>query len=411
VNDVTDIEKTVRQEWGRLLSSLIAYLGDFELAEDSLQDALESALQHWKRNGLPRSPYAWLLQTARRKAIDRIRRNVNFRKKQSEYQLLLELEAEEDADDFSEETIPDERLRLIFTCCHPALEEKTRVALTLRTLGGLTTREIAKAFLDTEEAMAQRLVRAKRKIRKAGIPYRIPNEQEWPDRLASVLNVLYLIFNEGYSASSGGLSIRVDLCEEALRLTRIMVHLTSDEADVKGLLALLILNHSRREARYADDGSYIPLDRQDRKCWKGNEIREGVSLVESALASGRPGAYQIQAAISAVHSEATSHAETDWQEITLLYDRLYEIQPNPVIRLNYCVALSYTQSEEKALNILLSLEKVLKGYQPYYAAKADLLRRTGDPDGAMQAYQKAIEYSENPFEKEFLHQQSLKRFE
>ncbi len=404
MTDLLDIEQIVRREWGRLLSSLIAYLRDFELAEDSLQDALESAMKHWQKNGLPRSPYAWLLQTARRKAIDRIRRDTNFKTKQDDYTYLLELEATEGQEDLEKTAIPDERLRLIFTCCHPALEEKTRIALTLRTLGGLTTREIARAFLDKEDAMAQRLVRAKRKIRKARIPYKIPDHEDWPDRLESVLNVLYLIFNEGYAASSGSMQVRIDLCNEAIRLTRTIVRLKPDEPEIKGLLALMLLNHSRRAARSCEEGVFISLEKQDRRQWDKAQIHEGVYLIEEALRRGGLGKYQIQAAISAVHAEATTFAETGWSEIALLYERLYEFQPTAVVMLNYAVALSYAGATSKALSLLEVIKADLGQYQPFYAAKADILRRCGETEQARTAYRRALELSGNSSEQDFLSQ-------
>lgn len=396
-----EIEKTVRLEWGRLLSSLIGQLRDFELAEDSLQDALESALIHWKRNGLPNSPYAWLLQTARRKAIDRIRRNINFRSKQADYALLLEQE-EAEPTELEKSAIPDERLQLIFTCCHPALEEKSRVALTLRTLGGLTTREIARAFLDKEEAMAQRLVRAKRKIKLAGIPYAIPQEEDWQERLNSVLNVLYLIFNEGYSASSGDKHIRSDLCEEAIRLTRIVLKLTPKEGEVKGLVALMLLNHSRKKARTEQVEGFIPLERQDRSLWDRAMISEGEILVEAALSGGKAGPFAIQAAISALHVQAVTYEKTGWLEITLLYDALYKLIPNPVIKLNQLVAYSFAKSPAQALALMAPLENDLMDYQPYHASRADFLRRLGEKDKAREAYEKAISLSNSSYEVSFL---------
>ncbi len=260
------INDIVRSEWARLLASLIGTVGDFQLAEDCLQDAFESALTHWSRNGIPRSPMGWLLQTARRKAIDRIRRHRNFERKSAEYALLIEMERES-SDAIDESDISDERLRLIFTCCHPALEEKSRIALTLRTLGGLTTREIARAFLDTEEALAQRLVRAKRKIKKAAIPYTVPDIDAWPERLDSVLNVVYLIFNEGYAATDGDTQIRRGLCDEAIRLARVLLHLRPNEPETMGLLSMMLLHDARRNARVDGDGNLVALEQQDRALW------------------------------------------------------------------------------------------------------------------------------------------------
>jgi RNA polymerase sigma-70 factor (ECF subfamily) len=392
------IEQIVRDDWGRLLSSLIRNLRDFQLAEDCLQDALESALVHWQRNGPPASPGGWLIQTARRKAIDRIRRDVNFRAKQEQYAVLLALDADS-VEAAEPEAIPDERLRLIFTCCHPALDRKSRLALTLRTLGGLTTAEIARCFLDGKEAMAQRLVRAQDKIRRAGIPYEVPGDDAWPARLQSVLGVLYLIFNEGYAASAGERRIRVDLCEEAIRLARVMLALRPEEPEIEGLLALMLLNHARRAARHA--GGLVPLERQDRALWDGNAIREGLALVEAALKRGRPGPYQLQAAISAIHAEAPDHARTGWPEIVLIYDELYRLAPNPVVRLNQSVALSYAEGPQAALAMLEPLRPALSGYQPFHAARADFLRRLQCTEAA-EAYEEAIRLSQHACERQFL---------
>lgn len=393
------IERIMRDDGGRLLASLIASLHDFQLAEDSLQDALESALVHWQRNGLPKVPSAWLLKTARHKAIDRLRRAANFYAKQSEYAHLLELESEDAAEE--DEPIPDERLRLIFTCCHPALDKITRVALTLRTLGGLTTPEIARAFVVSEEAMAQRLVRARHKIAKAGIPYEVPDAGAWGDRLDGVLTVIYLIFNAGYSASSDDY-IRVDLCDEAIRLVRVVDGLCAEQAEVEGLLALMLLHHSRATARLGAQNEFIPLEGQDRSLWDRQAIAEGVALVGTALRRGRPGPYQLQAAISAIHAEAPSIAETNWQEIVLIYATLEQMQSNPIFKLNRVVAMSYAHGLETALGELASISDALKNYQPYHATHADILRRHGDVDGAVIAYKHAIRLSDNDSEKQFL---------
>jgi len=399
------IEQIVREEWGRLLAALIAILRDFQLAEDSLQDALESAMSHWQRNGTPRSPRGWLLQTARRKAIDRLRRDANFKSKQAEYTILLELDADAAANEEAPD-IPDDRLRLIFTCCHPALDEKTKVALTLRTLGGLTTREIARAFLDREEAMAQRLVRAKQKIKRAGIPYAVPDAEAWPERLKTVLGVIYLIFNEGYAASAGDTQVRADLCEEAIHLARVLLSLKPDEAEIQGLLALMLLHHARRDARTepgtdAED-RMVPLEEQDRGAWDPSMIREGIGLVEKALLQGTPGPYQLQAAISAVHAEASGHQQTHWPEIVLLYEELFRLQPNPVVRLNQAVALSFAETPSAGLAALAPLAGGLNAYQPFHAARADLLRRAGMTMAARTAYARAIELSENTRDRAFL---------
>ncbi len=395
------IDTLVRDEWGRLLSSLIGILRDFQLAEDSLQDALEAALEHWTRSGLPQSPVGWLLQTARRKAIDRIRRHRNFEKKSAEYALLIDVE-QLSADAIDDSAIPDERLQLIFTCCHPALDEKTRIALTLRTLGGLTTVAIARAFLDSEEAMAQRLVRAKDKIKKAGIPYLVPDGETWPERLGSVLGVLYLIFNEGYAATSGDTQVRRSLCDEAIRLARILLRLRPDEPEIMGLLALMLLHDSRSNARIDADGRMVPLEHQNRALWSRSHMAEGAALVEQALRRGQLGPYQLQAAISAVHAEAASMAETDWPQIIGLYDWLDRLRPNPVVRLNRAAAVSYATSPSAALAELDALRPALERYQPFHATLADCLRRVGRHDEAAVAYDRAIALSNNPLERAFL---------
>lgn len=395
------VTAAAREHSGRLLALLIRDLRDFHFAEDCLQDALESAVVHWTRSGLPASVPAWLLQTARRKAIDRIRRAHNFERLSGEYGALLELDQwPEEIDE--PEIIPDERLRLIFTCCHPALDEKTRIALTLRTLCGLTTSEIARAFLDNEEAMAQRLVRARHKIKKAAIPFELPRIELWPDRLNSILSVIYLVFNEGYAASTGPQPLRTDLCEEAIRLGRMMVQLRPDEAEIEGLLALMLLNHSRRVGRSSSAESLIPLERQDRTLWDQALIAEATALLMRALHRHRPGVYQLQAAISAVHAEAPSHAETRWHEIVLLYDGMHALSANPVYLLNRAVALSYAETPQRALDALAALATPLNAYQPFHAANADFLRRLGRHAEARDAYVRAIALSSNASEREFL---------
>ncbi|MGE3248105.1 MAG: RNA polymerase sigma factor [Beijerinckiaceae bacterium] len=406
---VQAIDAIVRAEWGRLLSLLIATLNDIQLAEDSLQDAVESALRHWPRHDLPRSPVGWLLQTARRKAIDRIRRARNFVSKQTEYAILLELDADASSD-LDEHLIPDERLRLIFICCHPALEEKTRVAMTLRALGGLTTAEIANAFLDKEETMAQRLARAKRKIRLAGIPFRIPDAPEWPERLKTVLTVLYLIFNEGYAASSGDTLIRRTLCDEAIRLTRALLGLLPREPEIIGLLALMLLHNSRRDSRQSPDGVFVAMEEQDRTLWNPEMIEEGLALVEKSLSMGSAGPFQLQAAISAIHAEAKSFDQTNWREIVAIYDLLLRMQPSPVIRLNRAAALSYALSPDIALAELHNLETALADYQPFHATVADCLRRSGQNAEAAAAYRRAIRKTEQPASRAFL-QKRLREIE
>jgi len=401
------IENIVRGEWGRVLSILASYTGDIGLSEDVMQDAFIAALTHWRTRGIPTSPRAWLLQTARRKAIDRLRRDTNFERKRSEYEILLSLEQQagmEDMADDADLAIPDERLRLVFTCCHPALSESARIALTLRTLGGLTTPEIARAFLVTEETMAQRLVRAKKKIRATKIPYEVPGPELLPNRLQSVLSVLYLIFNEGYAVTSGSALTRTDLCDEAIRLGHMLTELMPDTSETRGLLALMLLHDARKEGRTDISGAMVPLIEQNRALWDKAQIDEGVRILKSALATGNPGPYQIQAAISAIHAEAKGPEETDWQEIALLYGKLYEFQPSPIVELNAAVAWSYADGPEAGLRALSTLEenKALQQYQPFYAAKADIYRRAGQQENAKNAYKTAISLTTNATEKDFL---------
>ncbi len=402
------VEKIVREEWGQVLATLVAYVRDFSLAEDMLQDACVSALEHWPKDGVPKSPRAWLLQTARRKAIDRFRRQANFETKRTELEILINLEQQirTTEEDTVDETIADDRLRLIFTCCHPALEEHVRVALTLRTLGGLTTPEIARAFMIPENTMAQRLVRAKRKIKVANIPYIVPSPHLWPERVESVLTVIYLIFNEGYAARSGNQPTRADLCLEAIRLGNILVSLVPQEPEVAGLQALMLLHDSRSLARTNRDGNMVTLEHQDRTLWKQDQIDKGVSVLQCALLMRRPGPFQIQAAISAVHAQAKNYDETDWHEITLLYEKLYELQPSPVIKLNAVVALSFAHGAQAGLSAMAALdtEGELALYQPYHAARADLFRRAGRKKDSVVAYQQALEFTENAAERHFLKQ-------
>lgn len=364
-----------------------------------LQDAVETALVKWKLDGLPKSPKGWLLVTAKRKAIDKIRRQKNFQSKQPEYELLLEQDDNVKEDQFD---IPDERLRLIFTCCHPALDNHVSTALTLRLLGGLSTLEIAKAFLVTKDTMAQRIVRGKHKIKQAAIPYIVPKTDSFQQRLSAVLSVLYLIFNEGYSATSGEKHIRGELCNEAIRLARILSGLCPDEPEVIALLGLMLLHDSRKSARFDKSGGFVSLEDQDRNLWNQKLIREGTKLTEVALGYKKIGPYQIQAAISAVHASAPSYEKTDWREIVLLYDELYNISKNPVVDLNRIVAranITGVCAEVKALN---KLEGKLKNYQPFYAAKADFLLKLNKTDEAQHYFEKAIELSGNDREKEFL---------
>lgn len=389
------IEKVVHKDWGRLLAALIASLRDFQLAEECLQDALESALHHWPR-GLPRNPSGWLMQTARRKAIDKIRRDLSFQGKVPDIALLMEEDAVQAGDP---PDIPDERLRLIFTACHPALDQKTRLALTLRTLCGLTTGEIARAFLDKDSTMAQRLARARAKIAKAAIPYSVPGPEDWDDRLNSVLTVIYLIFNEGYSASSGEAQVRHNLCDEALFLARSLHALRSDAPEISGLLALLLLGHARHHARLDGQGASVPLDQQDRGLWDMVMISEGLDLVETALRRGRPGPFQLQAAISAIHAEAERAEDTNWGEIVLIYNRLWEMTGNRVVLLNRAVALSFAKGPEQGL---AALPDGLDDYQSFHAARADMLRRLGQETRAIDAYDQALALTANHADRLFL---------
>jgi len=388
------IARVVREDWGRILASLTKTLGDIQLAEDSLQDAVEQAMRRWPEQGLPKVPRAWLITTARRRAIDRLRRAQNFHAKSDEIAYLLELEqsdAPEDGD------IPDKRLEMIFTCCHPALEEKTQIALTLRTLGGLSTGAIAAAFLDKPEAMAQRLVRAKKKISAAGIAYKIPERADLPERLGAVLRVIYLIFNEGYAPKSGDVLVRRDLSEEAIRLARIVTNLMPEETEVTGLLALMLFHDSRRVARTDAMGDMIALEHQDRGRWNRAKIQEADRLLKGVLGKGRVGPYQLQAAVSGLHSGAASWEETDWPQIAAFYAALHEIEPSPIVRINQAVAVAYGYGVESGLRMLREAGEsgALDGYQPYHAALADLLGRSGALDAAMAAYARAIELTDN----------------
>lgn len=383
------IRRIIREDRGRLLAALIRSLGDFDLAEDALSDATERALIHWGRSGLPARPDAWLLQVARRKAIDRIRKARRHVANTPDLTLLME---EDEASRSTEAPeIPDERLRLIFTCCHPALEEKTRVALTLRTVGGLTTREIARAFLDTEQAMGQRLSRAKAKISASGIPYAVPDRSGWDVRLNSVLAVLYLIFNEGWTAGPGDVPIRVTLCDEAIWLARMMTRLIPDEPEVEGLLALMLLSHARRAARFDAEGIFQPLDEQDRHLWDRGMIRDGIALLDVAVSRRLPGPFQIQAAISSLHVQAARSEDTDWVQILLLYERLVALAPSPVVFLNRAIALAETGALSRARHDLNTLASDLGRYPPFQAARAELARRAGEIGTARDAYDRAIE--------------------
>lgn len=399
----TRIETLMREDRGRLLAALIRSLGDFDLAEDALSDAVERALVHWARLGLPDRPDAWLLQVARRAAIDRIRKGQRLAARTPDITRLMEEDQENRMADA--EDIPDERLRLIFTCCHPALEQKTRVALTLRTVGGLTTREIARAFLDTEVAMGQRLSRAKAKIGAAGIPFAVPEKSEWDARLNPVLTVIYLIFNEGWTAGSGDTLIRKGLCNEAIWLARLMVQLAQEEPEIEGMLSLMLLAYARADARADATGALVPLDQQDRSLWNQARIEEGLALLDIAMARHLPGPFQIQAAISALHVAAPSPEDTDWTQILLLYERLEALAPSPVVSLNRIVALAETGKLALARRALETLAPQLEAYQPFHAASANLAKRAGDKKAAHQAYEAAIKLSTSESERDWLRAQ------
>lgn len=394
------IEQVVREEWGRILASLVKTLGDFQMAEDCLQDALISALEHWGRSGLPRSPAAWLLQVARRKAIDRIRRDKGFAAKFPELSYLYDLENSFE-DEEERGVIPDERLQMIFICCHPALAEKSRVALTLRSLGGLTTDQIAAAFLDSGEAMQRRITRAKIKIKGAGIAYKMPEAEDLPSRLASVLRTIYLIFNEGYYASTGNALTRVDLSDEAIRLARIVDGLMPDECEVQGLLALMLLHDSRRSARVGEGGKVITLEHQDHSAWSSDKIKEGTALLQNCLPKGRPGPYQIQAAISGVHAHSADWESTDWAQIVELYGVLLQFEPTPVVQLNQAVAMCMSGNAEMALTVLEGLEN-MSDYAPFYLAQAEVFGRLGRRHDAKNALSLALENTQNTAEATFI---------
>ncbi len=405
-----DFEKIYREESGRVLATLIRLLGDFDLAEEAAQEAFATALEQWPQQGIPTKPSAWLVSTARHKALDVIRRRTRFQGKQEELQRLAELQVENGRDAESEDVMlshvlqSDDRLRLIFTCCHPALKIEAQVALTLRTLCGLTTEEIARAFLSPLPTTAQRLVRAKQKIRDARIPYRVPPMDELAERLAAVMLVVYLVFNEGYNAASGDALVRRELCAEAIRLGRLLCELLPQEAEARGLLALMLLHDSRRDTRAGANGEMLLLEEQDRSQWNREQIREGLALVESALRSAPPGVYSVQAAIAAVHARAERAENTDWAQIAGLYDVLLRLQPSPVIELNRAVAVAMAEGPAEGLRLLDELEMrgELRGYHLLSAARGDLARRLCQWSTASDAYRQALALVSNETERRFL---------
>ncbi|HET7901325.1 MAG TPA: RNA polymerase sigma factor [Candidatus Nanopelagicales bacterium] len=391
-----EVERVFRDDYGRAVATLTRLLGDLGLAEEAVQDALVAALETWPRTGVPPEPTGWIVTTARRRAIDRWRRESTRDQRHAQAALLLERDEETE-----EVTVQDDRLRLMFTCCHPALAQSAQVALTLRMVAGLTTPEIARAFLVPEATLAQRLVRAKAKIRDAHIPYRVPDEHELPDRLRPVLACVYLVYNEGYVATSGTSLDRVDLSAEAVRLGRLLVALMPDEPEAVGLLALMLLGESRRPARVAADGSLVRLADQDRALWDDALVAEGQELVRWCLRRGRPGPYQIQAAIAAVHSDASSTSATDWGQILALYDQLLRIAPSDIVRLNRAVALAEVAGPSSGLAAVDALDS-LQRYHLWHATRADLLGRLGRSADAASAYDAAIELTENEAERAFL---------
>jgi RNA polymerase sigma-70 factor, ECF subfamily len=392
------VDRLFRRESGRAVATLIRAVGSFDLAEDAVQDAFAIALERWPRDGVPDNPGAWITTTARHRAIDRIRREQTGRAKSESAEQLRALEGLSD----EMQEIPDERLRLVFTCCHPALPMESRIALTLRTVGGLSTREIARAFLSPESTVAQRLVRAKKKIREAGIPYRVPPRDLLEERLTGVLAVLYLVFNEGYSATSGADLVRVDLCDEAIWLTRMVDRLLPDQAEARGLLALMLLQHSRRDARTDADGRLVLLEDQDRARWDHEMIDEGLSVLDGALALRGPGPYQLQAAIAALHAQAPRPDDTDWPEIASLYRALATATPSPVVELNRAVAVAMADGPSAGLRLVDALAGELEDYHLFHAARADLLRRLERREEAETAYRRALALVTNPAERAFL---------
>jgi RNA polymerase sigma-70 factor, ECF subfamily len=396
------VARAFRDERAIVLATLIRQVGNFQLAEDAVQDAFEAAVTAWRRDGVPANPGAWITTAARRRAIDRLRRNRSVADRAERLAELTRLDAQDEEPSMDDESmIVDDRLRLVFTCCHPALEMPARVALTLRALGGMTTGEIARAFLVAEPTMGKRIVRAKRKIADARIPYRVPADEELPDRLRGVLQVVYLIFNEGYAATEGDRLVREELCDEAIRLGELLTRLMPDDAEVWGLSALMLLHDARRAARVDASGQYVALDAQDRSLWDQDRIQEGLAKLERAVRLRRPGEYQLQAAITALQVQAPDAEATDWAQIAELYGALASLNPSPVVELNRAVAVGMAFGAAAGLDVLEPLlgDQALERYQPLYAAHAELLGRAGDTEGAARAYERAIELSANAVER------------
>ncbi|MBF4767680.1 RNA polymerase sigma factor [Nocardioides agariphilus] len=394
MSEPSEIERIFREEYGRVVASLIRRFGDIDLAEDAASEALLAAVERWPVDGVPPNPGGWLTTTAARRGIDKLRRESHRDAKQQQAAMIVDPTPHEPTG-----LVEDDRLRLIFVCCHPALAPEARVALTLRLLGGLTVPEIAAAFFVSEATMGQRITRAKKKIAAAKIPYRVPSAQDLPSRLAGVLAVLYLVFNEGYLATSGPTPVRVDLTSEAIRLCRVLRSLLPTEPEVAGLLALMLLTDARRTARFAD-GVLVPLMDQDRAAWDGSEIAEGLSLVRECLAVNRPGVYQIQAAVNAVHSTARTGADTDWSQIAALYAQLFSISPTPVVALNRAVAVSELDGPAVGLAEVDRLH--LPTYHAWHATRAELLRRLGRYDESRSAYDSALALIDNDAERAYL---------
>jgi RNA polymerase sigma-70 factor, ECF subfamily len=397
------VARAFREEWATVLATLIRHVGDFQLAEDAVQDAFATAVTAWRRDGVPASPGAWLTVAARRRAIDRLRRDRSIADRAGRLGELVRLDAQEEEGPMvgDDTALTDDRLRLIFTCCHPALDMSARVALTLRAVGGLTTGEIARAFLVSEPTMGKRIVRAKRKIADAHIPYRVPDDEELPERLRGVLRVVYLVFNEGYAATEGDLLVRGELCSEAIRLGRLLCELMPDDAEAWGLLSLMLLHDARRAARVDPHGRYVMLGEQDRSLWDEANLAEGLRALNRAARLRRPGPYQLQAAITALHIQAPDAEATDWAQIAELYGALAELQPSAVVELNRAAAVGFAHGHEAGLELLAPLlaDPAFERYQPLHAVHAELLRRAGDLDGAAGAYERAIELSANAVER------------